>query len=62
MMYFELRMYRCVRRVYDCVCFLTGYCVYKGVYYTQGQTWDDGCEKKCRCEDVQNGYYTCAQR
>ncbi|XP_060567789.1 mucin-2-like isoform X2 [Ruditapes philippinarum] len=39
-----------------------GYCVYKGVYYTQGQTWDDGCDKRCRCEDVMKGYYTCNQR
>ncbi|XP_052816208.1 uncharacterized protein LOC128242861 isoform X2 [Mya arenaria] len=39
-----------------------GYCVYKGVYYTQGQTWDDGCDKLCRCEDVMRGYYTCSQR
>ena len=41
---------------------IVGYCVYKGVYYTQGQTWDDGCSKKCRCEDVSTGYYSCAQR
>ena len=41
---------------------VVGYCVYKGVYYTQGQTWDDGCSKKCRCEDVNTGYYSCAQR
>jgi hypothetical protein len=39
-----------------------GYCVYKGVYYTQGQTWDDGCQLRCRCEDVQKGYYSCNQR
>ncbi|XP_052233684.1 uncharacterized protein LOC127846468 isoform X4 [Dreissena polymorpha] len=39
-----------------------GYCVYNGVYYTQGQTWNDGCAKTCRCEDVMRGYYTCFQR
>ncbi|KAK3581064.1 hypothetical protein CHS0354_033850 [Potamilus streckersoni] len=39
-----------------------GYCVYSGVYYTQGQTWDDGCKLKCKCEDVSRGFYTCFQR
>lgn len=41
---------------------VVGYCVYKGVYYTQGQAWDDGCDYRCRCEDVMKGYYTCNQR
>ena len=36
--------------------------MYKGVYYSQGQTWDDGCDLNCRCEDVMRGYYTCSQR
>ncbi|XP_060570089.1 uncharacterized protein LOC132728460 isoform X2 [Ruditapes philippinarum] len=39
-----------------------GYCVYKGVYYQQGQTWDDGCDKRCRCDDVSTGYYSCSER
>ncbi|XP_041376878.1 uncharacterized protein LOC121389349 [Gigantopelta aegis] len=38
------------------------YCVYKGVKYTQGQTWQDGCNLDCRCEDSQNGLYTCDNR
>ncbi|KAJ8302722.1 LOW QUALITY PROTEIN: hypothetical protein KUTeg_019118 [Tegillarca granosa] len=41
---------------------LPGYCVYKGVYYTQGQTWADGCKYNCRCEDVSRGIYACSQR
>ncbi|XP_076113274.1 uncharacterized protein LOC143080959 isoform X2 [Mytilus galloprovincialis] len=40
----------------------TGFCAYKGVYYTQGQTWKDGCNLQCRCEDVSKGIYSCTQR
>ncbi|XP_053376973.1 uncharacterized protein LOC123528762 [Mercenaria mercenaria] len=39
-----------------------GYCVYKSVYYSQGQTWFDGCDLKCTCENVTTGYYSCSQR
>ena len=39
-----------------------GYCVYKGVFYTQGQTWNDGCDKTCQCDDVSTGYYSCHPR
>ncbi|KAK3591361.1 hypothetical protein CHS0354_040323 [Potamilus streckersoni] len=39
-----------------------GYCVYNGAFYKQGQSWNDGCNKQCRCEDVQNNYYTCTDR
>jgi len=39
-----------------------GYCVYKGVYYTQGQRWQDGCDKTCTCDDVSKGYYSCNSR
>ncbi|XP_076111945.1 uncharacterized protein LOC143080130 isoform X2 [Mytilus galloprovincialis] len=39
-----------------------GYCVYNGVYYRQGQTWVDGCDKRCRCDDVTTGLYSCTQR
>lgn len=52
----------CVLNINTWYWFYAGYCVYKGVYYTQGQTWDDGCDKRCRCEDVMKGYYTCNQR
>lgn len=39
-----------------------GYCVYNGVYYKQGQTWDDGCKRRCQCMDVATGRYSCSQR
>ena len=38
------------------------FCVYYGVLYKQGQTWDQGCQKKCRCDDATNNYYTCFDR
>ncbi|XP_046585152.1 uncharacterized protein LOC124292144 [Haliotis rubra] len=34
-------------------------CLYKGNYYTQGQTWEDGCDFKCKCVDASKGYYQC---
>ncbi|XP_060063144.1 kielin/chordin-like protein [Ylistrum balloti] len=39
-----------------------GFCEYKGVYYTQGQTWTDGCQKVCRCEAPERGYFQCSSR
>ena len=39
------------------------FCVMNGKYYTPGQTWDDGCDKKCVCEDGTTGpHYTCLDR
>lgn len=37
-------------------------CVYKGVQYTQGQRWDDGCTYKCECIDASAGKYKCTKR
>lgn len=37
-------------------------CVYKGVPYTQGQQWYDGCDKVCICENGMTGYIRCRQR
>ena len=34
-------------------------CVYKGVQYTQGQKWYDGCRYRCECID---GQYRCFNR
>lgn len=42
--------------------FLIEYCEYKGVQYNQGQTWQDGCDYTCRCDNVEKGLYTCNQR
>ncbi|XP_067652673.1 mucin-2-like [Haliotis asinina] len=39
-----------------------GFCVYQGVYYNQGEEWNIGCSKTCRCEDVSTGYYSCHER
>ncbi|XP_041376891.1 uncharacterized protein LOC121389362 [Gigantopelta aegis] len=39
-----------------------GFCVYKGVYYRQGQTWSDGCKQICACDDSSTGQYTCKER
>ena len=33
-----------------------------GRQYTQGQTWYDGCQKKCVCEDGKTGFYRCSDR
>lgn len=38
------------------------FCVYKGVPYTQGQTWQDGCSTTCRCDDADNNLYNCFDR
>lgn len=37
-------------------------CVYKGKAYTQGQTWDDGCQFRCTCVDQNRGQYRCTER
>ena len=37
-------------------------CVYKGEYYTQGQTWYDGCDYFCTCEEAKEGIYRCIER
>lgn len=43
-------------------CVLVAFCVYKGVAYTQGQTWQDGCSTTCRCDDADNNIYNCFDR
>lgn len=37
-------------------------CVYKGVSHKQGETWYDGCEFECMCENAKYGYYRCNKR
>ena len=37
-------------------------CVYNGKSYTQGQTWQDGCQYDCECVDAMTGQYRCTQR
>lgn len=41
---------------------IPGFCSYKGVYYTQGQTWSDGCDRNCRCEEPSKGLITCTNK
>lgn len=40
----------------------TGACLYKGQIYSQGQTWQDGCDLDCECTDALNGVYRCTDR
>ncbi|XP_041377039.1 kielin/chordin-like protein isoform X2 [Gigantopelta aegis] len=40
----------------------TNFCVYKGKNYKQHQTWNDGCNYKCTCEDAMKGFYKCRSR
>ncbi|XP_012935763.1 putative epidermal cell surface receptor, partial [Aplysia californica] len=37
-------------------------CVYKGSTYRQGDTWFDGCDKKCECNNARDGKYKCTDR
>ena len=39
-----------------------GLCLYQGKSYEQGETWHDGCEKTCVCEDAESGYIRCEDR
>ncbi|XP_060600216.1 uncharacterized protein LOC132753729 isoform X4 [Ruditapes philippinarum] len=34
-------------------------CMYKNQPYYQGQTWQDGCDKSCYCQDGSVGLWTC---
>ncbi|XP_046329561.1 CCN family member 4-like [Haliotis rufescens] len=36
-------------------------CLYKDVTYHEGQTWEDGCDYKCRCVDASNNFFTCTE-
>ena len=39
-----------------------GVCLYQGKSYEQGETWHDGCEKTCECDDAKSGYIRCEDR
>jgi hypothetical protein len=34
-------------------------CDYKNKQYKQGESWSDGCQYNCTCEDASLGYYRC---
>ncbi|GFR69726.1 collagen alpha-6(VI) chain [Elysia marginata] len=38
-----------------------GVCNYAGKIYKQNETWKDGCDYNCRCDDASYGHYTCTQ-
>lgn len=40
----------------------TQFCVYQGVPFRQGQTFNQGCDKICKCEDAMTGKITCDDR
>lgn len=44
------------------IMYITDICVMNGKAYTQGQTWYDGCDQVCVCDDGSTGHYTCNQR
>ncbi|GAB1606676.1 uncharacterized protein LOC115210527 [Argonauta hians] len=37
-------------------------CLYKGHQYYEGQTWQDGCDFNCKCEDASSGFWRCDSR
>lgn len=41
---------------------ITEYCEYKGVRYSTGQKWRDGCDYNCVCVDGMSGVYQCTER
>ena len=41
---------------------MTGYCEYNGQHYQQGETWEDGCQYNCVCEDTTTGKYKCTEK
>ncbi|WAR12448.1 SAS-like protein [Mya arenaria] len=37
-------------------------CIYKGMQYSEGQQWFDGCDFKCTCVNAMVGYHQCSPR
>ena len=37
-------------------------CVYKGVEYIPGESWDDGCDYTCTCIGNDVGLYKCVSK
>lgn len=42
--------------------FCTVDCVYNGALFKEGESWADGCDLTCTCEDAEKGYYRCNDR
>lgn len=43
------------------LCFV-GFCIYNGIPYQEGKTFEDGCDKICTCENGMLGHVTCKDR
>ena len=41
---------------------LPDHCEYKGQVYGQGETWEDGCDYNCVCEDASTGSWRCVDK
>lgn len=41
---------------------ILGFCDYKGIHYLSGDTWSDGCDYSCFCEDEEVGRYRCIEK
>ena len=41
---------------------VSGFCVYSGMRYAQGERWEDGCDFNCVCEDAVTGRVSCTER
>ncbi|GFR96541.1 collagen alpha-5(VI) chain [Elysia marginata] len=37
-------------------------CIFQGQSFEQGDTWHDGCDKTCVCDDARTGYIRCSDR
>lgn len=44
------------------LCYISEVCVYNGVQFKQGATWQDGCSLNCVCENGKTGFYRCNER
>jgi hypothetical protein len=42
--------------------FADGQCYYRGKSYSTGESWYDGCDYECTCEDGASGRYRCYNR
>lgn len=55
-------LYKIAKKLTVYKLWITGVCEYKGLQYTTGQKFDDGCQYKCECLDGMTGAYKCTER
>lgn len=62
----ELAVLACKQVIVNWKCklpsFCTVDCVYNGALFKEGESWADGCDLTCTCEDAEKGYYRCNDR